>query len=167
MNTFDIILLSITGFIALFGLILGLTRGGRFFLTLSGSISISTFIMIPVMKIINEQQWFIDLSNLFLGHDLLNVVSYFILLTLCTLIVNSILHLVFKLVGSAVKDEKFTSHIGGLFLGLVNGALLFLAVLLIFDFMHGKVENASLEQIYTSFFYTFLKPVLTFINGGN
>lgn len=167
MNSFDIILISITGLIVLIGLILGLTKGGRFFLTLAGSLSISAFIMIPVMKIINEQEWFTNLANLFLGRDILSLVFYFALLGLSTLVVHFILHLIFKFIGSAVKDEKFASHIGGLFLGLVNGALLFLAVLLIFDFMHEKIEVGSLDQIYSSFFYNYLKPVLTFVNGGN
>lgn len=167
MNSFDIILISITGVIVLIGLIFGLTKGGRFFLTLAGSVSISAFVMIPVMKIISEQEWFVNLSKIFLGHNMLSVVFYFALLGLATFIIHFILNLLFKLIGLTVKDEKFASHIGGLFLGVINGALLFLAVLLVFDYMHEKVEVTSLEQIYTSFFYTYLKPVLTFVNGGN
>lgn len=53
MNTFDLALITSLAVIILFGLILGLSKGGRFFLTLYGAVSISTFVMIPIIRIIN------------------------------------------------------------------------------------------------------------------
>ena len=104
---------------------------------------------------------------MFLGYDRLNVVAYFILLSISSLIMHFVLHLLLKFVGRVVADEKFASHMGGLILGILNGALLLIATLLIFDFMNGKVEVTSLESVYSSFIYSYLKPVLTFVNGGN
>lgn len=167
MNTFDIIVIIALAVIIIFGLILGLSKGGRFFLTLYGSVSISTFIMIPAMSFINQQKWFVDLSKVFLGYNWLSIITYFILLAISTAVLHFILHFVLKFISLTVKDEKFTSHLGGMMLGIMNGALLVLAVLLICDFMNGKIETETLTNVYNSFFYTFLKPALTFINGGN
>ena len=167
MNVFDIVLIvSLVGTVLL-GVILGLNKGGRFFFTLCGAASLSVIITIPLLKIINQQQWFMDLSEQFLGYDRLNVTAFLILSRICSIAVFFILRLVLKFVGEILESGTFSSHIGGLSLAVMNGGLLLIATLLVLDFMDGKVDIASLENAYTSFFYTYLKPVLTFIKGGN
>ena len=158
MNSFDIILISITGVIVLIGLIFGLTKGGRFFLTLAGSVSISAFVMIPVMKIIGEQEWFVNLSKIFLGHNMLSVVFYFALLGLATFIIHFILNLLFKLIGLTVKDEKFVSHIGGLFLGLCGLSMIIYYFL--FGFILKAVGSVIAEKRVASHTGGFLLGVL-------
>ena len=163
---FDIVLIASLALIVILGLILGFSKGGRFFLTMYGAVSIATFVAIPTLHIINSQEWFLDVSKVFLGYDLLTVVTYFLLLGVFSVILHFVLRLILKIIGSVTKDDGFASHIGGLMLAILNGALLLMAVLVVFDFLHDKVDTSSIDNVYSSFLYSFLKPVLTLINGN-
>lgn len=166
MNVFDIVTIASLALIVVFGLILGLSKGGRFFLTMYGAVSIAAFVAIPTLHIINDQEWFTNVANVFLGYNLLSVVTYFLLLTVFSVVFHFVLHLILKIVGSVTRDEGFASHIGGLMLAILNGALLLMAVLVVFDFLYGKVDTTSIDNVYSSFLYSFLKPVLSLINGN-
>lgn len=165
MNIFDIVLIICLVVVVLFGLILGLNKGSRFLFAVYGATAMSILTFTPVMNLINTQDWFINLSKVFLGFNGLNIAMYCGLCGLSWIIFYFLFHLILKFLGAVMSEERVASHVGGLLLGTLNCVLLLFAVLLVFDFVKDKVDVSHLDYVYNSFTYSFLRPAVSSLNG--
>ena len=165
MNTFDIVLTVGLILVVLLGLLMGLNRGSRFLFTVYGAVSLPILCFVPVMNIINRQDWFINLSKVFLGFNWLNIVVFLGLCGLSMIIYYFLFGFILKAVGSVIAEERVASHTGGFLLGVLNCVFLLFAVLVAFDFVKDKVDVSSLNTVYDSFTYSFFRPVVSSFNA--